>query len=88
MVLPSRGYRRQSDAADVTAFVACLGNAWDKDTIQREPGNKLVLATNPDGSCKKPCVTMEQLACISFKVRALPDTNQVVSASGSAHLKT
>lgn len=79
-----RGYRRQSDAADNTAFVASLGNAFDKTAIQHEPGNKLVLATNPDGSCKKPCVTLQQLAAVSFKVRVSPPIHQFVTASGSA----
>jgi hypothetical protein len=71
--------------------VVSLGNAFDKTAIQCELGNRLVLITNLDGSCKKPCVTLEQLAAFSFKVRAMPQTHEFVTASGSAitiHLKS
>lgn len=64
-----RGFRRLSDAADNTAFVVCVGGSFDKAAVKRMPGNHLVLATNTDGSCKKPCVTLQQLAAVSFKVR-------------------
>ena len=67
----STNYRRQHDAADHMPFVVALAAAFDRGAIKKEPGNRLVLATLPDGTISRPAVTLQQLTAVSFKVLIL-----------------
>ena len=49
-------------------FCIALAVAFDKGTQGKETGNRVVLATQSDGSLMKPTVTLEQFATVAFKV--------------------
>lgn len=61
-------FRRGQDAADHTPFCVALASSFDKAAQRKEAGNRVVLATQSDGTLMKPTVTLEQLAAVAFKV--------------------
>ena len=60
-------YRRVADVADEVPFVTALAVAFDKGATTKDRDGRWILQ-QLDGEDVKPCVTIQQLGAISFKV--------------------